>query len=105
MNQLFLEAIALNKCISVTYNNTQMILAPHILYSKHEALFIDAVALERNGVPPREKKLGAYNLAGLKDLTVISRHFETDALFNPSDAKYAGVTLFAVDKKPFTSHA
>jgi hypothetical protein len=46
-NQLLLEAIALKKCVTATYNNVEMTLAPHILYSKHDALFIDAVALER----------------------------------------------------------
>jgi hypothetical protein len=95
-NQLLLEAIALKKCVTATYNNVQMTLAPHILYSKHDALFIDAVALERNGAPPKEKKLGAFHLAGLKDLTLSERNFVPDSLFDPAATKYEGVTLFVV---------
>ena len=95
-NQLLLEAIALKKCVTATYNNVQMTLAPHILYSKHDALFIDAVALERNGLPPKEKKLGAFHLAGLKDLALAERHFVEEPLFDATAAKYEGVTLFAV---------
>lgn len=95
-NQLLLEAIALNKCVTATYNNVAMTLAPHILYSKHDALFIDAVALEKNGAPPKEKKLGAFHLAGLRGLELAERHFVPEPLFNPAAEKYEGVTLFAV---------
>jgi hypothetical protein len=98
MNQLILEAIALKKCIIVTYNSTKMLLAPHILYSRHESYYIDAVALERNGEPPKEKKLGAFNLAGLRDVALAERQFVPEELFNPADPKYDGVTMFAVDR-------
>ncbi|MGB5078151.1 MAG: hypothetical protein WBO17_11780 [Sphingorhabdus sp.] len=96
INQLLLEAIALQKCVFATYNNVRMTLAPHILYSKHDALFIDAVALEKNGEPPREKKLGAFHLAGLKELELAERHFEPEPLFDPEAQKYEGVTLFKI---------
>ncbi len=94
---LLLEAIALKKCIQVTYNKTVMKLAPHILYSKHDALFIDAVALEKNGEPPREKKLGAFNLAGLYDIALTQEHFSREDLFDPNELRYEGVTLFAIE--------
>jgi hypothetical protein len=96
VNQILLEAIALKKCVTATYNNVQMTLAPHILYSKHDALFIDAVALERNGVPPKEKKLGAFHLSGLKELALADRHFVPETVFDPAAPKYDGVTLFVV---------
>ena len=67
-NPLLLEAIALKKCVTAVYNNVQMKLAPHILYSKHSALFMDAVILEKHGEARRDKKLGAFHLAGLNDL-------------------------------------
>lgn len=96
VNQLLLEAIALNKCVTATYNNVEMTLAPHILYSKHDAFFIDAVAVERNGVAPKQKKLGAFHLAGLQGLKLAERDFVPDQLFDPTAEKYEGVTLFAV---------
>jgi hypothetical protein len=96
INQVLLEAIALKKCVVATYNRTLMTLAPHILYSKHDALYVDAVALSRNGAPPKEKKLGAFNLAGLSDVSLAEYHFEPERVFDPNEAKYAGVTLFAV---------
>jgi hypothetical protein len=95
-NQLLLEAIALQKCVVATYNNVRMTLAPHILYAKNDALFIDAVALEKNGAPPREKKLGAFHLAGLKDMEIADRRFDLEPMFDAGAEKYDGKTLFAI---------
>ena len=95
-SKLVLEAIALRKCIEATYNRCSMKLAPHILYTRHGELFVDAVTLELEG-RPREPKLGTFKLAGLQIREVINRTFNAVSLFNPADPKYAGVTLFAVD--------
>ena len=96
INQLLLEAIALQKCVTTVYNNVAMKLAPHVLYSKNNAFFIDAITLEKHGEPPREKKIGAFHLAGLNDLRVTDQLFEIDALFEPDAEKYEGVALFKV---------
>lgn len=95
-NQLLLEAIALKKCITLVYNNVPMKLAPHVLYSKHNAVFTDAVILEKHGVARRDKKLGAFHLSGLNELQLTDQSFEIDAVFQPTAEKYAGVTLFMV---------
>ena len=95
-NQLLLEAIALKKCVTLVYNNVPMKLAPHILYSKHSAVFTDAVILEKNGEVRRDKKLGAFHLSGLNDLQLTDQSFEIDASFEPSAEKYTDVTLFMV---------
>ena len=95
-NQLLLEAIALKKCVTATYNNVAMKLAPHVLYSKNNALFIDAITLEKHGEPPREKKLGAFHLLGLNDLKLTEQSFENDPLFEAGAEKYAGMTLFMI---------
>jgi hypothetical protein len=97
-NRLYFEAIALRKCIRGTYNRMQVTLAPHILFTRHDELFIDAVTVERDGQPPREVKIGTFKLAGLKDVTLSHRTFRPESQFDPADEKYAGVTLFAVDR-------
>ena len=96
-NRTYLEAIALRKCLRATYNRMAVILAPHILYTRHDELFIDAVTVERDGQRPREAKLGTFKLAGLKEVALLERRFTPDPLFDATDAKYAGVALFAVD--------
>lgn len=96
-NRLYFEAIALRKCIRATYNRMVVTLAPHILYTRHDELFIDAVTVEREGQPPREVKLGTFKLAGLKDPALVERHFDLEPLFDAGDPKYAGVALFAVE--------
>lgn len=95
-NQLLLEAIALKKCVTLVYNNVPMKLAPHVLYSKHNAVFIDAVILEKHGLSGHNKKLGAFHLSGLNELQLTDQPFEIDAVFKPAAEKYAGVTLFMV---------
>lgn len=96
-NALVLQAIALKQCVEATYNRTQVRLAPHILYTRHDELYVDAVTMERDGQPPREMKLGTFKLAGLQGLAVAERRFEPQGLFDPANAKYQGVTLFAVE--------
>ncbi len=96
-NQILLEGIALKKCVAVTYNRVRMLLAPHVLYTRHDDLFIDAVAVETAGRPPREIKLGTFKLAGLSDLDLSERPFDVQPVFDPGDERYAGVTLFVVE--------
>jgi hypothetical protein len=102
-NRLYFEAIALRKCIRATYNRMNVTLAPHILFTRHDELFIDAVTIEREGQPPREIKLGTFKLAGLKDVALLGQTFRPDRQFDPADEKYAGVTLFAVETAEATA--
>jgi hypothetical protein len=92
-----LEAIALKKCVTVTYNRVRMKLAPHILYKRNDSLYIDAVALEKAGQPPRELKIGAFNLAGLSDVVLADQHFDIAAAYVASADKYQDATLFAIE--------
>ena len=95
-NQIILEAIVHKKCITVTYNRVEMLLAPHILYAKNDVYYLDAVALERSAATVREKKIGSYHLSGLSNVTLADRYFQPESLFDPASEKYAGVTLFAI---------
>lgn len=92
-----LEAIVRKRCLSATYNRTRMILAPHILYTRHGALYVDAVVVSKEGMLPREEKVGTFKLDGLKELTLLEREFAVSALFDAGLEKYAGETLMAVE--------
>lgn len=97
-NALVLQAIALKQCVVATYNRTQVRLAPHILYTRHDELYLDAVTKQRDGQPPREVKIGTFKLTGLQDLALAAdQPFEPESIFDPSSEKYQGVTLFAVE--------
>jgi hypothetical protein len=96
-NPLLLEAIALKKCIHATYNRVDMKLAPHILYTRNDALFVDAVALAKAGNPPREKKLGSFKIDGLSMIALSDEHFALEEAYDPAAERYAGATLFAVE--------
>lgn len=98
MTPIILEAIVRKVAIAATYNRVEMTLAPHVLYTKHGDLHIDAVPLERDGRPPKEIKLGTFKLAGLNDIRLTSRTFQINGLFKPGDAKYADETVMAVER-------
>ena len=90
------EAIVRRQCIVATYNRVTMTLAPHVIYTRHGDLFIDAVAIDRDGKPPREEKIGTFKLAGLNDMKLTERSFPANPLFHANDAKYAEA-LIAVE--------
>ena len=92
-----LEAIVKKLALAATYNRGEVTLAPHVLYTKHGELYVDAVTIARDGKPPREAKVGAFKLAGLSPMRITARRFERSALFDASDGRYDGVTLMAID--------
>ncbi len=93
-----LEAIVKQRCVTARWNRDKVVLAPHILYTRHDELFVDAVTVARNGMLPRETKLGTYKLAGLGDLTLSARDFRVSDLFEPEAERYVGATLMAVER-------
>ncbi|WP_425473971.1 hypothetical protein [Sphingomonas montanisoli] len=95
-SRLVLEAIALRRCLDATYNRTRMKLAPHILYTRHGELFVDAVAVEREGREPGEVKLGTFKLAGLHIAEVVARTFQPLPDFDANDERYRETTPFSV---------
>ena len=92
-----LEAIALRRQLGARYNKLDLVLAPHVLYKRNDSYFVDAITILRDGAEPREPKVGAYNLAGLSDLTVLEGTFDVNPLFDRMDPKYRDNTLFMID--------
>lgn len=95
-NALILEAIARALCIRATYNRMSVLLAPHILYQKNDSFYIDAVTIERDGEPPKEEKMGAFNLAGLSEIALTDQPFLRSELYEPKDPKYGANMLFCI---------
>lgn len=94
---LVFEAIVKQQAIAATYNRGTVTLAPHIVYTKHGEIYLDAVTLERDGQPPREAKIGAFKLTGLTGLRVTPRRFTRSELFVANESRYEGVTLLAIE--------
>lgn len=94
--RILFEAIAKRLCVAAVYNRSAIKLAPHILYTRHDELYLDAMTVERDGRPPKELKLGTFKLAGLGDTVLTSRTFLPMRDFASGAEKYSGVTLFAV---------
>jgi hypothetical protein len=95
---VLLEAIVKRLAVAAVYNRTEVMLAPHVLYTRHGDLHVDAVTLEREGRPPREVKLGTYRLTGLSGVRLTPRRFEPNPLFDPDAERYRGETVMAVER-------
>jgi hypothetical protein len=94
---VFLEAIVKRQAVAAVYNRTAMTLAPHVLYTRHGDLHVDAVTIERDGKPPKEHKLGTFKLAGLSGVRLTPRRFELSGLLDRGAERYAGETVMIVD--------
>jgi hypothetical protein len=92
-----LEGIVRKKCVAATYNRMAVILAPHVLFTKNDALYVGAVTLERDGQLPKELKLGLFKLDGLVGLRLDDRDFSISELYSVDDERFAGAALMAVE--------
>ena len=96
--RVLLEAIAKRLCVETTYNKQVVQLAPHIVYTKHGELHVDAVTVARDGKPPREIKFGTFKLSGLHATGLTKKSFVPHRDFAATAEKYAGVTIFSLSE-------
>jgi hypothetical protein len=90
-------AIVKQRLINATYNRDRIVLAPHVAYTRHGELYVDAVTIARNGMLPRELKLGTFKVSGLGEPKLTGRDFDVSDLYEPDAERYAGCALVAVD--------
>ena len=88
------HAIVRARCVHAIYNSGQVVLHPCLLYREHDALFLLAVTVLRDGKPPREAKLGTFRVSGLGELTSSPESFVPSVLHKDWTAK-PGWTLVA----------
>ena len=92
------EAIVRLLTVTATYNKGTVTIAPHILYTRHGEIYVDAVTVERDGKPPREEKIGTFKLAGLGALRITPRRFQPSALYQPGEKRYEHTMLMEIDR-------
>ncbi|MBU6253270.1 MAG: hypothetical protein KGN98_08770 [Alphaproteobacteria bacterium] len=95
-NRTILEAIATKRCLTASYNGTAFLLAPHILYTRIDLVYLDAVPITKNGAPPREVKMATFKVDGMSDIALADDEFELSPLYEPWQEKYRDKTLFSV---------
>jgi hypothetical protein len=85
---LLRTAIRTRTCVSAVYNRLAIRLAPHALYTKHGEHYVDGVVVTRDGQPPKEMKLGAFKLDGLRELSLAAFPFAPAPVFDPAAERY-----------------
>ena len=95
-NATIIEAIFRLRCVAATYNRAPVVLAPHVLYTRNEALYVDAVTVTRDGLPPREPKMGTFKLDGLGAVELVEQGFAVSSIYNPAEHRYGDSQRFEV---------
>ncbi|TYC89322.1 WYL domain-containing protein [Novosphingobium sp. BW1] len=91
-----IEAIALRRHIRAEYNGTEMLLAPHRLFSRHDELFLSAFNPNKNWRSEEERRLGHFKLDGLSNLLVTEEMFEPLPDFDPAPPRETDEEVFTV---------
>ncbi|MFD1610514.1 hypothetical protein ACFSCW_01715 [Sphingomonas tabacisoli] len=64
------------RCLRGRYNGGSVVLAPYLLYERHEIPHLAALTVSRDGKVGRAEKLSVYRLPGLTDLELTGELFE-----------------------------
>lgn len=96
---ILFEAIVRTLCVEATYNGGRVVLAPHVAFTRHGEVYVGATTIERDGVPPREEKLGLFKLAGLGGFALTESSFIPSSVFDPQDERFAAETMIAVETR------
>ena len=95
-NATIIEAIVRLRCVAATYNRAPVVLAPHVLYTRNDALYVDAITVTRDGLPPREPKMGTFKLDGLGAVELIEEGFSVSTIYDPAEPRYGSSQRFEV---------
>lgn len=87
------EAIRERRCLTGTYNNGLVRLAPYVLFARHNELFVDGVVIDRDGKPPREQKLATFKLKGLGRVRAVEERFQQLLELDLNAPRYAGAVV------------
>lgn len=92
----FLEAIARRVLIRADYNSTQLVLAPHQLFERHDELYIGALNTGKAWRSDDERRLGYFKLKGLSNVALTEDAFEPLELDDPALPRETDRLLFAI---------
>lgn len=82
-------AIARRFCVAASYNKRNVLLAPHVVFTRHGEPYLRAVTVEQDGRSPREMKLGTFKLAGLGAISLSPRPIVRFPGYPADEADYA----------------
>lgn len=91
-----MEAIARKKTILASYNGGRLKLAPHLLFERHNDLFVSALNLSKVWRADEEPRLGQFKLAGLVSPELLDETFAPLPGFKPMPPRPDDALLLAV---------
>lgn len=90
---LIKQSLDQDLCLRWSYNRTVMRVAPQILYTDNGEIFVDAIAIEKNGEAPDELKLGRFKLSGLSGIAITTEPFAPTESIDLGSVRYQEAVL------------
>lgn len=91
-----MEAIARQRILTASYNGAIVRLRPHLLFERHEELFLSALNVDKGWREGEEMRLGQFKLSGLGNITVLEESFEPLADFNGQPPRADDVLIMTI---------
>jgi hypothetical protein len=82
-------------CVRATRNREEIIIEPHILYTRQGERFVDAVVTDYRR--DRDKELTTFKLGALRNPTITAEPFAPLIGFDPDAPRYAEAVIARVD--------
>lgn len=92
----FMQAIALKRKVTASYNGARLDLAPHLMFERHGDLFVSALNLGKSWRSDEEPRLGHFKLDGLRDVELQEEEFDPLPAFAPEPPKPDDMLILAV---------
>ncbi|HOB15121.1 MAG TPA: hypothetical protein PK680_10055 [Novosphingobium sp.] len=91
-----LEAISRKRLVEAQYNGAVIRLAPHLMFERHDDLFVSALNLGKTWRSDEEPRLGQFKLAGLSNARLLEESFEPLESFDGSVPREDDIAVLAV---------
>ncbi|WP_275230100.1 hypothetical protein [Novosphingobium album (ex Liu et al. 2023)] len=92
----FTEAIALRRLIVAVYNGSEMLLAPHQLFTRHGDLYVSALNMKKTWRSEDERRLGYFKVEGLSNVALTDETFDPLPVDDASLPREGDKPLFSV---------
>lgn len=93
---MLLEAVARKRVVTARYNGRVIKLAPHLMFTRHGELFVNAHNMSKAWRADDEMRLGQFKLAGLNDVELLDENFDPLPSYDGAPPRSDDLTVLTV---------
>ena len=91
-----MEAIARKRVVVARYNGEEIRLAPHLLFVRHDELYVRALNMSKAWRSDDDRRLGQFKLAGLAETELLDDEFDPLPAYDAAPPRADDTLLLAV---------